>query len=93
MLSNIFLWPVSKLESMAIYVVNQACGNDIRACVYMEGSIGLLLKLKKNGKLDFQRLVCIFHATKCSTNTHLAQFFFNSFNICLIFHCNMQVHR
>ena len=35
MLNNIIM-ACSKLEAMAIYVVNQACGNDIRAGLYVQ---------------------------------------------------------
>ena len=34
MLGNMFFLACSKLEAMAIYLVKQACGNDIWAAVY-----------------------------------------------------------
>ena len=33
-----FFMACSKLEAMAIYVVKQACGNDIMACVYINSN-------------------------------------------------------
>ena len=41
----------SKLDAMAIYVVNQACGNDIRACVQYEkhcGNWGIVFSIFEN---------------------------------------------
>ena len=38
-----FFMACSKLEAMAIYVVKQACGNDIMACVYIDVNLPVLL--------------------------------------------------
>ena len=43
MLGAIFFMACSKHEAMAIYVVKQACGNDIMACVYLVGFYKSLL--------------------------------------------------
>ena len=34
-----FFMACSRLEAMAIYVVKQACGNDIMACVYIHSQV------------------------------------------------------
>ena len=37
MLGNMFLWLVANLKQGVIYLIKQACGNDILASVYISG--------------------------------------------------------
>ena len=43
----------SKLEAMAIYVVKQACGNDIMACVYINRDAKNIAQPKLNMAFHF----------------------------------------
>ena len=63
----------SKLEAMAIYVVNQACGNDIRAGVYKSAKDqftelqAIQFLLRNNKMLGLQN----FHFLNIESCSHL----------------------
>ena len=54
----------SKLEAMAIYVVKQACGNDIIACVYYP------IQLKNCYVLRTSNLTLFFFCNRGDTTYH-----------------------